>query len=192
MPSADTVAAIAACVGIIVTLWLFWLQRFADHDQLLVAQMILSLERAYQALAPDQGAAAPVRSRVAWLTSARHLETYRALKRRLRTKLGRLLADDHEEYWRHRTYILLDGIEHYTYYGHAGCQEVEGETIDPTSAAVILAFSDWPEGRPDPIDAVSFDALVRSAKLFSPKFRHFREYIRRQSPGAYRDLGGPE
>ncbi|MBJ9920645.1 hypothetical protein [Burkholderia cenocepacia] len=85
----------------------------------LVEQAVRALERAYNALTVDGTQTAPVPpNRLNWLTAARNLETYKALKREIGVKVHRRIADDHEEHWRHLFYLALQGDAYHqpTYY----------------------------------------------------------------------------
>jgi hypothetical protein len=59
---------------------------------------------------------------------------------------------------------------------------MDEETIEPKSAAIVFAFSQWKEGLPDPLDTWSFEQIVSRYKLFSPRNRHFREFIEAKFP----------
>ncbi|MGF6571128.1 hypothetical protein ABH945_003249 [Paraburkholderia sp. GAS333] len=68
----------------------------------LLEQAVRALERAYNALTVDGAHTDTVPAdRLNWLTAARNLETYTALKRQVGVKVHRRIADDHEEHWRH-------------------------------------------------------------------------------------------
>jgi hypothetical protein len=148
-----------------------------QHNQELLNQAVLSLERAYAALSVGgTSVRPPTADRLNWLTCARHIQSYKTLKARLKTELHHSLAEEHEEFWRHQFYLCLDipNIHHASYYaehvptGHAG--------IEPRSALIIYAFASWPEGKPDPIDAVDVQQLLRESLPFQGN-HGLREYI---------------
>lgn len=142
---------------------LVWPLRY-QRSAAVLAQAVLSLERAYDALTIDGSQTAPVpASRLNWLTAARNIETYKALKRKIRVGAHILIADGHEEYWRHRFYRALQAPAYHqpSYYYPQG--RVHGapqsEQIEPRSAIIVHAFAKWPEGRRDPIDHADFHRI---------------------------------
>ncbi len=59
---------------------------------------------------------------------------------------------------------------------------MEKEHIEPRSAALVYSMSVWSTGKPDPIDDTNFKSIVQHYNLFSPPYRHFREYIEKRHP----------
>ncbi|MGR8018610.1 hypothetical protein [Burkholderia cenocepacia] len=129
----------------------------------LLDQAVRALERAYNALTVDGAQTAPVPAdRLNWLTAARNLETYKALKREIGVNVHRRIADDHEEHWRHLFYLALQGDAYHqpTYYREVtapGAQRRDG--IEPHSAVIVHAFAKWPKHRQDPIERADFDRI---------------------------------
>ncbi|PXW28275.1 hypothetical protein [Paraburkholderia caballeronis] len=130
----------------------------------LLDQAVRALERAYNALTVDGAQTAPVPAdRLNWLTTARNLETYKALKREIGVNVHRRIVDDHEEHWRHLFYLALQGNAYHqpTYYREPitapRAQRTGG--IEPHSAVIVHAFAKWPDGRPDPVEHADFDRI---------------------------------
>jgi hypothetical protein len=153
-----------------------WRQQ---QSQELLAQAVLSLQRAYEALSnAGKDVKPPLPDRLNWLTCARHIEGYKALKARLRTSLHRLLCEEHEEFWRHQFYLCLDipSIHSPSYYAEQPPPN-RRPGIEPRSALIVYAFARWPEGKPDPIDAVDIKALMREYQPLKGNIG-LREYIK--------------
>ena len=130
----------------------------------LLEQAVRALERAYNTLTVNGTETDPVPpSRLNWLTAARNLETYKALKRTIGVKVHRRIADDHEEHWRHLFYLALQGAAYHqpTYYREPlavpRAQSTGG--IEPHSAVIVHAFAKWPDGSPDPVEHADFDRI---------------------------------
>lgn len=123
------------------------------------------LERACNALTVDGTQLAPVPAdRLNWLTAARNLETYKALKREIRVEVHRRLVEDHEEHWRHLFYLALDGNAYHqpTYYREVTApapREQRRSGIKPHSEAIVHAFAKWPKYRLDPVEHADFDLI---------------------------------
>lgn len=188
LEASDWVAIGIAVASLLVSFWVAFIQRRDNRDKELLSQLILTLERAHAALRPSPEAP-PSRDRLAWLTAARHLRSYYELKSNLKTSLCKRLCEEHEEFWRHQFYVLADAIDSPNFFHSVGTDKVQQENIDPTSAAVVLAFSDWPNDKEDPLDQVSLETLVVERNLLSARVRHFRSYIETQFPETYRKLG---
>lgn len=154
-------------------------RRYAN-DKELVEQLKQSLRLAYEAVAATSGS--PTNLRTRWLTSARHIVRYRELKRFLRTKLYSTICDEQEEYWNDKFYDLLRKITESTFFEAVDPEAMEKEQIEPTSAAIVYSMSVWRKDKPDPIDAETFESIVKRYELFSPLYIHFREYILQKHP----------
>ncbi|MBD9629748.1 hypothetical protein [Pseudomonas sp. PDM19] len=154
----NAVAAFAAAASAIGAFWTIKRatsiansqQKAADTaraNERLLDHAVITLERAYSAFAgnsPDSNP--PPDSRVGWLTAARLLLEYKNAKARMTDPLLIQECDSHEDHWRLKFYLKLSTIERdRTYYTQAA-------RIEKTSAVIITAFSEWPEGKPDPID----------------------------------------
>jgi hypothetical protein len=104
------------------------------------------------------------------------------LKRAIKTKIYETICDEQEEYWRHRLYLLLQRIDKSSFFVWINQEQMEEETVEPKSAAIVYAFSQWKEGLPDPLDIWPFDELVARYKLFSPLNKHFKGFIEAKFP----------
>jgi hypothetical protein len=116
-------------------------------------QAVLALQRAYNALTCDGENVRPVPAdRLAWLTAARHIETYKVLKRGVTEPSHRAMCEDSEEYWRHKFYEALDmhNIHEASYYSENRAENRSG--LQPTSLIVVYGFASWPEGKADLLD----------------------------------------
>jgi hypothetical protein len=112
-------AGAASLVTVLVSVFAITRPLRYQKNAALLDQAIRALERAYNALTVDGTQKGPVPAdRLNWLTAARNLETYKALKRKIGVKVHRRIADDHEEHWRHLFYLALQGNAYHqpTYY----------------------------------------------------------------------------
>lgn len=137
------------------------------NDKEILLQAILTLERAHKALVGQSSPTAyPQPSRLNWLTCARHLESYKALKAQIKIELHKTLCDEHEEFWRHQFYLCLHtpSTPPLSYYQEKPPPNKQ-IGIEPRSALLVHAFSAWPEGKPDPIDLVDVKTLLQDSDL---------------------------
>jgi len=180
----DNWIAIAAIILSITSFCFNVLKNIKDrklaNDKELLEQLKQSMQLAYEAMEAGNGSPTNIRTR--WLTSARHITRYRELKQSLKTRLFRTICDEQEEYWSNRFYVLLQRIPDSTFFECINPEELEEEQIEPGSAAIVYSMSVWPKDKPDPIDAVAFETIVERYGLFSPKYKHFCEYIWRKHP----------
>jgi len=141
-----------------------------------------SIERAYEALAGVNPDGEPVRDRLAWLTCARLLLSAREVAKQISTSSVGLLAlyDGELEHWRRRFYELLNprgdlrvGTQA-TFFSHPASND--GVQIEERSIRVIFEFADWPEGKPDPIDAVPKYTQI-DLDAMKPGMSGVRDYI---------------
>jgi len=183
--SSDWIALAAAAIATF-SLLVSWraavYQRRTDNDRELLRQMILTLERAYASISEEDPLGLPKQSRLSWLTAARHIAAYKSLKTELKTQLHRKLSEEHEEYWRHQLYVLLSRIGSSSFFEWNSPETGQPENINPESAALIFAFSNWPNDRKDPLDDFSLKQLIQENDLLSLRFRHFRAYIEARFP----------
>lgn len=158
------VASVAAVIAIFAITWPLRYQRNAA----LLDQAVLALKRAYNALTDEGAHVAPVPvERLNWLTAARNLETYKALKKKIRVRVHRRIVEDHEEHWRHRFYLALQGPAYHqpSFYQRVGPpapREQHRDGIEIQSAIIVHAFANWPKGRRDPLDQADFDEIFSS------------------------------
>ncbi|MGK8200602.1 hypothetical protein [Burkholderia cepacia] len=164
----------------------------------LLDQAVRALERAYNALTVNGTQKDPVPAdRLNWLTAARNLETYKALKREIGVKVHRRIADDHEEHWRNLFYLALQGNAYHqpTYYrepiGAPRAQRTGG--IEPHSAVIVHAFAKWPDGRPDPVEHADFDRIFEETdpRPGNIGLRHFLNDEAARGTARFRDLPDP-
>ncbi len=190
-------AIVIAGLSLWVTIRSNIVQRRRENDKELLNQLALTLKRAFESIAPDNEDYNPklIQDRLAWLACSRHLLSYRDMKSGIKTKLYRRLREEHEEFWRHEFYKLLQEIGSSESYK---CDKWDGRGrhqtvyIEPTSAAVIHGFSAWPENQSDPIDSVSFGEEVKRGNLFGVQYRNFRKYIMDDFPHLYQEGDGDD
>lgn len=160
--AASASAVIAALSALVAAAAIYFPWRLQQNNELLM-QAVLSLDRAYKALSNDgKNVKPPIADRLNWLTCARHIESYKAVKAQISTKLHRLLCEEHEEFWRHHFYLCLDipNIQLSSYYSEQPAPN-RRPGIEPRSALIIYAFTRWPENKLDPIDAGDVKRLMR-------------------------------
>jgi hypothetical protein len=152
-----------------------------------------SIERAYEALAGANPDGTPASDRLAWLTCARLLLSAKEVAKQISSSSVGLLAlyDGELEHWRRRFYELLNprgdlrvGTQA-TFFSHPASSD--GVQIEERSIRVIFEFADWPEGKPDPIDAVPKYTRI-DLDAMKPSMSGVREFIEskprfRTSPG---------
>jgi len=174
MPTANQIAIVAAAIALgsaVVSVLAIYVPWRNTHDSEVFKEAILALERAYRALMrgaePDSR---PASDRLNWLSSARHIESYKSLRDSLKTGLYRRLCQEHEEHWRHEFYLRIskDRIDQVSYY--------ESGPIEPRSAIVIHGFSAWKNDRQDPIDTLDVEALYQESGVLQGN-HGLREYL---------------
>jgi len=124
-------------------------------------QAILSLQRAHAALT-DEGKSELARpDRMNWLTAARHIETYKVLKRGVTEPSHKVLCEDHEEYWRHRIHLAINmhNIVQPSWYDEDRAAKKSG--LYPPSLLIVYGFASWPENKEDPIDRADLAGIAR-------------------------------
>lgn len=159
---ATIASAIFAGVSALVAAAAIYFPWRIQQSRELLNQAVLSLERAYQAISNDGQRVRPVvADRLNWLTCARHIESYKALKKRIKTDIHLSVCNQHEEFWRHQFYLCLDmhNIHQSSYYDESS-PPGGNSGIEPRSALIIYAFASWPKKKLDVIDLVDINALV--------------------------------
>jgi hypothetical protein len=164
-----------------------WIKNVRDRtradDKELLEHLKFSLEQAYGAVARSgEDGEVPRKDRLGWISGARHLIRYWELRRSLKTALFKTICEELEEYWRHRFYLLLCKIDSSRFFVWINQEQMNEETVEPISAAIVFAFSQWKEDLPDPLDSWTFEQIVSQYKLFSPRNRHFKEFIESKFP----------
>lgn len=185
------VASVAAVISVLAITWPLRYQKSAA----LLDQAVRALERAYNALTVDGSQIAPVPAdRLGWLTAARNIETYKALKKKIRVGLHRRILEDHEEDWRHRFYVALQGHQFHqpSYYQEvAAPREHRTSGVEPHSAVIVHAFATWPKRRRDTLEYADFDDIFGET---DPRTANIglRLYLNRpRSLARFRDLPSP-
>lgn len=176
MITADVIASIAAAIALgsaAVSVFAIYIPWKNVHDGEIFKEAIHALERAYESLT-DHGknVSPPPADRLNWLTAARHLETYKCLKARLKTNLYSVLCEENEEYWRHQFYIaLLRNPMHTVSYYQNG-------NIEPLSAIALFHFASWPKNKKDPLESIDVEALFSGSEAMRMNIG-LREYLKK-------------
>lgn len=176
MLEADQIAIVSAGIALgsaVVSVLAIYIPWRNTHDSEVFKEAVLALERAYRSLM--QGAepdGRPASNRLNWLTSARHIESYKSLRGSLKTGLYLRLCQEHEDHWRHEFYLRIskDRIYQVSYY--------ETGSIEPCSAIVIHGFAAWKNERQDPIDKLDFEAIYQESNPFQGNYG-LKEYLAR-------------
>ncbi|WP_373987815.1 hypothetical protein [Duganella sp. BuS-21] len=180
---ATIASAIFAGVSALVAAAAIYFPWRLQQNHELLSQAVLSLERAYIALSNNgQNVHPPLANRLNWLTCARHIEAYKMLKKLIKTNLHRSLCEEHEEFWRHQIYICLDmrAIRQTSYFDEAPPPErISG--IEPRSAIIIYCFASWSKTKPDPIEEVDIQALIKEYDPLTGNIG-LRTYIQTKHP----------
>jgi hypothetical protein len=172
-------SAVFAGVSALVAAAAIYIPARIQASQRTLAQAQLSLERAYDALSKggnEENPPAP--DRLNWLTAGRHIVNYKRLKAGITEAVHKTICEEQEEYWRHRFYICLSSGELLQpWYYMERLAPNPKEAIDKRSALVVHAFAKWPEGRPDPLDAVDVDKLIEESRALdgNPGLRAYLE-----------------
>jgi len=152
-------------------------------DKELAEELKLSLERAFNAIAPrTKERDIPENDVVSWNTAARLIARYWEMTESLKTSTYKNRCDGHEDYWRHQFYLLLKKIENKHFFVTTHIFESHNEYIDTVSAAIVYAFSKW-KGR-DRIDGYSLEDLIVKYELFSYECRFFKQLVEERRPAA--------
>lgn len=176
MTTADQVAIVAAAIAFgsaVVSVLAIYVPWRNTHDSEVFKEAVLALERAYRSLMLEADSnGRPEADRLNWLTSARHLESYKSLRNSLKTSLYRRLCLEHEEYWRHEFYLALlkNRIFEVAYF--------ERGPIEPRSAIVIYGFAAWPNKKQDLIDLLDLEALFKESEVLKGNYG-LQQYLAR-------------
>lgn len=191
----DNWLALAAFLLSIVSLYITWRINIKDrqyaNDKDLVEQLKQSLELAFNSLVTSNENGPPTNIRLQWLAAARHISRYRELQSSLKTSLHKTICEEQEEYWRDKVYNLLQRIDDSRFFESINPEEMAEEKIDLMSAAVVFSFSEWKEGRSDPLDKMSMEEIIRKYKLFTPRYKHFWRYVETMAPDIAGKIKGP-
>jgi len=127
-----------------------------NHSGAFLEEAKQILDRAYEIFS-GSGRLAPANDRLIWLSIARMLLRYQALKVHITEPDHKQIMEENEEFQRLRFYVLLDRCRDELdreYFLGPEDHPRAGEEIDDCSIAVIFNFTRWPDDRPDPIDDV--------------------------------------
>jgi len=139
-------------------------------DKEILNQAVNSLTWGFETLTEGKSEEVPKASRLNWLTSARHIMRYLALKKLIQTETYKLICAEKEEYWRHKFYVLLDRQElRKSDYYTDKLNNDWSENIELTSAMVINDFANWSDETIDPLDVVERKTLIEHGKPFNGK-----------------------
>lgn len=187
------VAVVTAVIAYFAIVWPLRYQRSAA----LLDQAVRALERSYDALTVSGATTSPIKAdRLNWLTAARNIETYKALKKKIPVKVYRRIADDHEEHWRLRFYILLKhgALRQPSYYGRPRpVPRATHSPIAPEAAVIVHAFAKWPDGMKDPVDRADFHRIFSETdpRTGNPGLRHYLDDGDNPGNRQFRDLMYP-
>ena len=176
MLTADQIAIAAATISFVsagISVWAIYVPWRNTHDSEVFREAVLALERAYRSLMSGAELdGRPTADRLNWLTSARHIESYKSLRDTLKTSLYRRLCAEHEEHWRHEFYlrIAMNRIYQASYY--------EAGPIEPGSAIVVHGFAAWSNNRPDPIGELDFESIFQQSEVLQGN-HGLRDYLER-------------
>ncbi|WP_329922367.1 hypothetical protein [Stenotrophomonas geniculata] len=135
--------------------------RERERDKEYASQFQQSLEWSYNALT-DSGENVPPRAdRLNWLTSARHILRAKKIQSQIEYPTYITIADEMEEYWRHKFYLALSdrSLRNWQYFINRDTPAWP-ENIEISSALVVVDFSNWKDGTPDPTDEVDREHLL--------------------------------
>lgn len=181
------VVAVAALLVAIAAVAIPWRVQYDDN---LLKQAISSMERAFNVLTDDgRQISPPPAHRLNWATSARHLESYRSIKKRFKTRLGRHLRDEHEEFWRHKFYVALRTPHplHPGYFlGPTSPTGRNDEKIIGRSAVIVYSFSKW-GSKEDRLDSADIVQLVADYGTLNGN-PGLRIHLERHEPDLYAQI----
>ncbi len=129
-------------------------ERLIANDKELMAQSIKSMEWAYNALTEDGNNIPPLKDRLRWLTTARHICRHWKIAEQIQTATYKTIHEDHIEFWRHKFYLALDhkSLQSKNYYMDFSNPYGDPDFISIDSAIVINIFSSWEKTKTDPLD----------------------------------------
>jgi hypothetical protein len=174
---ASYASAIFAGLSALVAAAAIYFPWRTQQSQEILNQAAHSLERAYEALSNNgTQICPPAPDRLNWLTTARHIEQYKKLKKKISFKTHSVVCEEHEEYWRHKLYLCLDPlhIQQPSYYAER--REPQRQLgIEPRSAIIIYNFVNWPEGKQDPIESANVEEMLKDGHFLkgNPGLRHY-------------------
>ena len=135
--------------------------RDISYDKEIITQAIKSLEWGFASLTIDKSSNMPHPVRLNWLTSARHILRYNKLRDTVKTNTYKIICAEHEEYWRHKFYLLFknNNFMFGSYFTNSDKPKYP-ENIELRSAMVLSIFSQWNNETSDPILELDEAALI--------------------------------
>lgn len=135
--------------------------RERERDKEYASQFQKSLEWSYNALTDSGENVPPKADRLNWLTSARHILRAKKIQSQIAYPTYITIADEMEEYWRHKFYLALSdtSLRDWHYFINRDTPAWP-ENIEISSALVVVDFSNWKDGAPDPTDEVDRGYLM--------------------------------
>ncbi|OCH11433.1 hypothetical protein A6E03_19065 [Aliivibrio sp. 1S128] len=131
------------------------------NDKEVIAQAKLSLKWAFESLDIDDQLQMPKQDRLIWLTAARHILRYYKLRDSIKTVTYQTICAEHEEYWRHKFYLLFSNPNYmFGNYFTKSSNPIWPENIEIRSAMILSIFSQWGENTIDPIDNITIEQLI--------------------------------
>ncbi|SHJ76723.1 hypothetical protein ACQ0P8_06795 [Halodesulfovibrio aestuarii] len=172
---APWVAIVISLISIGVSLYMYYGKLRYDKDKELMNLASQSLKNAYEVLSGGAEDIPPKPVRMNWLASARSIEQYKELERRIKTQIYTESCLIMSEIWRLKFYKALDILNvkslsayQMTEYPNGGgalhCLSPIG--LEPRSIAVLYDFAINGMDE-DFIDKVDLKALVEKGKIFS-------------------------
>lgn len=133
-----------------------------ERDREYVTQFQKSLEWSFNSLTDDGRSMPPMADRLNWLTAARHILRAKKIASQIAHPTYKTIADEFEEYWRHKFYMALadPALRDWHYFIDKEAPAWP-ENIEIRSALVIMDFSNWKDGTPDPTDAVDRENFIK-------------------------------
>ena len=163
-------------------------RRYTLEDKELIEQLKMSLEHAYDSLVVrDNEHDTPDNDRLNWISAALHIETFRQLKLSLKTELYKNICNENEEYYRHKMHILLKQIPDGSWFERSNVHKRQDRNVDLKSFYIVYDFSQWREGRNDPLDNYSIEDIAASYDLGSPQHLILRDVIEKIRPNWAKD-----
>lgn len=188
LPTLQTIGSLAVALSAIIAFSVFRAnsnKAISDDRKRISLDYLeeskLLLERAYSTItSAGTHTDIPLNDRLVWLTTARFIESYKKMKSKISEKDHEGIIEEHEEFWRHQFYLLLNKSElgfPLTYFVKSKqSAEWDFENLAPVSLAVVYAFSDWPEGKVDILENVDTPKELAKGTLLV-KHRGLSSYI---------------
>lgn len=168
-------------------------ERKKAFDDWAMERVEIYLSRAYQVLAsgPDGQSFPEIPSRLDWLTAARMIEEHKTLISKINLDQNRLKMAAVIDFWRTRFINLMAEFDFdVTYFYPPSTDGNNVMPIEPTSAAVILDFLNWPESKSDPLNSVDKESL-NIPRRYAPLMEAIKANSSRGASGIVRGARPP-